>query len=165
MLSLKRNFKISAPVRNRKVFGSFNARLQQLLAINFHRKLFVIMFLVILSDFVIEKVLLIPKRFRAAHVFQKEMRKSRSYNITFFGSQFYLWLTAVIYNKGASHGFVLLCWAVRYKVKLKSNLINLNNKLDKGLITLVDGHNLNVYKRLGINFSIISLIISCFGDT
>jgi len=57
------------------------------------------MLLMVLADFVIEKVLLIGERLATTNVFQKKQSKSGGYNITIERYQFNGWLASIVYRE------------------------------------------------------------------
>lgn len=73
----------------------------------------------VLADFVIEEILFIFKRFRAAHIFQQELGERRRNHVTFFTNQFNFRLATVVHRKCA-HIFAELGNAIRLEIELEN---------------------------------------------
>lgn len=142
LLSLKGDFKISAPIADWEVFRRlhwlkakwmfyrlilvswaekavnwwpFTYRFEKFVTLHFHGEFFVIVFLMVLSNFVIEKVLLVSKSLAAADVSQQEQRERRGDDVTIMWYQFDWWLTTVVYCKRIV-AFVLVVQALEMKL-------------------------------------------------
>jgi hypothetical protein len=99
LLPLKRDLEISAPLAHRKILRCLHARLEQLLAVYFHRELLVVVLLVVLAHLVVEKILFVFERFGPAHIFQKKLSESGSYDVAFSRNQFDSRLTTVVHGE------------------------------------------------------------------
>jgi hypothetical protein len=99
LLPLKRDLEISAPLAHRKILRCLHARLEQLLAVYLHRQLLVVVLLVVLAHLVVEKILFVFERFGPAHIFQKKLSESGSYDVAFSRNQFDSRLTTVVHGE------------------------------------------------------------------
>jgi hypothetical protein len=105
---LKSDFEIPAPIAHGKAFSSFHRlltknrmniyfhaalwhknisvdyiyRFQKLVTLHLHRQFLVIVFLVVLADLVVEKVLFIGERLTAADIFQEKQSERGGYYVS-----------------------------------------------------------------------------------